>query len=998
MKKEQKLVSRIAIALTAGLFSIVPAGHAMPQATGANADNNKAAAAITTANNTMDIAGNKESNVLKWDSFSVAGNETVQFDKGAQTKNYLNIVNGTNMSEIYGRINGGRNVYLINPNGILFGAGAQVNVGNLAASTRSLTGVNTDSFDGTNALNGTAGKAAGDIINMGRLQAASVMLEGNEVRICNTGDLTSDGTAKLTGAAVIVKAGGEVNIGYETAKTSTRKFSETETVQDYADTSENKVNAASSLGWTVTDLSGQEKSSSDFMLVNNVYDLQNMDQNLSGRYMLAGDIAASNTSSWDSGNGFSPVGSENNKFTGILDGGSHTINGLHINRSAADYVGLIGYNAGTIQNVGLTGGSIAGQKQVGGVAGYNGIVGIITNVYNTGAVDGLTDVGSMAGSNEGKVTNAYNTGTVSASNNDVTDVGGVVGANKGTVTHVHNTGMVTGYRGAGGVVGYNNGGGTIEDAYNTGAVNGNNNVGGVAGSNVGSTITNVYNTGMVSGSKDYVGGVVGYNNDWGTVNDAYNTGEVGGNSNVGGVVGCNNNWVTVNDVYNTGEVGGNSNVGGVVGCNYGWGTVNDAYNTGEVGGNSNVGGVVGCNNNWVTVNDVYNTGEVGGNSNVGGVVGHNESTVKNSWYATTDAANQKINCSTDKVGYNTIGTGRELSVLQDMALTVGDGYGFDANYWRTNAADGSTKLVATTPMLKAFKSTALDAAIGHSKVQYGTAEAPLINIYQTDGDVVLDMSSLSREANVGAVIYGHNLTLNQFTAAGDSSTWASNGGSGGGGQLTLQNSSGFTVNSSMKLIGTSSITLTTEDSKAGAIIDYGQNITPALNITANDIVLDTDRVNTAAGGQTTVTLTAAGTAKAGYTPTGIMEAMVNNNKVNVPKYDSADKRAKYPKLSVGDGGAAISEGQWIKNVNELQAMGKEDTTLKQTYFLYGDIDASATSKWNTDAGFSPVGTTSTSSFTGTFDGLNHTITGLYIKRSETDYVGLMAMLLVTSKT
>ena len=215
-----------------------------------------------------------------------------------------------------------------------------------------------------------AGFGGQGVLLIGQLIAKAAMLEGNEVRICNTGDLTSDGTAKLTGAAVIVKAGGEVNIGYETAKTSTRKFSETETVQDYADTSaENKVNAASSLGWTVTDLSGQEKSSSDFMLVNNVYDLQNMDQNLSGRYMLAGDIAASNTSSWDSGNGFSPVGNENNKFTGILDGGSHTINGLHINRSAADYVGLIGYNAGTIQNVGLTGGSIAGQMVVQAVAG-----------------------------------------------------------------------------------------------------------------------------------------------------------------------------------------------------------------------------------------------------------------------------------------------------------------------------------------------------------------------------------------------------------------------------------------------------------------------------------------------------------------------------------------------------------------------------------------------------------------------------------------------------
>ena len=74
----------------------------------------------------------------------------------------------------------------------------------------------------------------------------------------------------------------------------------------------------------------------------------------------------------------------------------------------------------------------------------------------------------------------------------------------------------------------------------------------------------------------------------------------------------------------------------------------------------------------------------------------------------------------------------------------------------------------------------------------------------------------------------------------------------------------------------------------------------------------------------------------------------------------------------------------ITDVNGLQAMQND---LAGTYILDNNIDASATSTWNSGAGFAPVGTTS-SSFKGRFDGQGHTISGLYINRPSQNYVGL----------
>jgi filamentous hemagglutinin family protein len=76
----------------------------------------------------------------------------------------------------------------------------------------------------------------------------------------------------------------------------------------------------------------------------------------------------------------------------------------------------------------------------------------------------------------------------------------------------------------------------------------------------------------------------------------------------------------------------------------------------------------------------------------------------------------------------------------------------------------------------------------------------------------------------------------------------------------------------------------------------------------------------------------------------------------------------------------------------LQGMAAT-ASLSGNYVLGANIGATATSAWNfvsgtTYAGFTPIGT-STTKFTGTFDGLGHTISNLTINLPSTNYVGLI---------
>ena len=144
-KRTEKLVLNIGIALTAGMFSIVPVAYGAPVSDGvktAGVAIDQVAAATAGCVDT-NITSTAQNNVIGWQDFSVAKGESVNFN---DKHNYLNIVSGQNTSQIDGAINSqGGNIYLVNPNGVIFGKGSSVNVGagSFNVSTRYLDSAKT---------------------------------------------------------------------------------------------------------------------------------------------------------------------------------------------------------------------------------------------------------------------------------------------------------------------------------------------------------------------------------------------------------------------------------------------------------------------------------------------------------------------------------------------------------------------------------------------------------------------------------------------------------------------------------------------------------------------------------------------------------------------------------------------------------------------------------------------------------------------------------------
>jgi prepilin-type N-terminal cleavage/methylation domain-containing protein len=309
---------------------------------------------------------------------------------------------------------------------------------------------------------------------------------------------------------------------------------------------------------------------------------------LDGNYIVMDDLDLSGYENW------TPIGNNDAKFTGKLDGNNYVISNLTINRDA-DYQGLFGYtDGGKIENLGLENVDVTGNWYIGSLVGWNN--GTITNCYATGNITGNYYTGGLVGYNNGTITNSYATGSVTGYNEYT---GGLVGSNfEGTLTNCYATGEVTGNKSTGGLVGYNTG-----------------------------TIENCYTTGKVSGSGDYIGGLVGLNLTSGTLTNCYATGNITGYWYTGGLVG--QNYGTITDCYATGSVEGDYYTGGLVGDNRS--IIKNCYATGKVTGNNRTGGLVGYNKRG-SITNCYATGEVTGDSETGGLVGRNDDTITNSYY------------------------------------------------------------------------------------------------------------------------------------------------------------------------------------------------------------------------------------------------------------------------------------------------------------------------------------------------------------------------------
>lgn len=414
--------------------------------------------------------------------------------------------------------------------------------------------------------------------------------------------------------------------------------------------------------------------------------LQNINSNLSGKYLLGEDIDASATQNWDNGAGFTPIGSDATEFKGTFDGGGHTISGLTINRPASDYVGLFGYASGAaIRNVGLISSSISGQKYVGGLVGE--AVGItISDSYNqAGTVTGSNScIGGLVGSDLQliTITNSYNTSDINTANSSY-EVGGLVGsAVDATISYSRNEGKVTGGNvSIGGLVGRATGTNiSLQNCHNIGEIAPSGStqdfIGGLGGWIQNAHISNCYNNARVSG-KEMTGGLIGYVCQDVQISDSNNNGNISGTGSVGGLVGYTEGSAIAGiskiiKSYNTGTVSGTTATGGQtfgIGGLAGYAgrnmQISDSHNNGNVSGNHSVGGLIGEAGSGSIVTNSYNKSVVTGSEwSVGGLVGyigatskisdsHNEGTVTSDYSRAGGLVGQSGDGLTITGSYNT---------------------------------------------------------------------------------------------------------------------------------------------------------------------------------------------------------------------------------------------------------------------------------------------------------------------------------------------------------
>jgi filamentous hemagglutinin family protein len=163
-------------------------------------------ASLSSSGSTLTITQGSDRAIINWQDFSIPGGSTTRFVQPSSASAVLNRVTGGNPSAIHGALTANGQVYLVNPNGILVGAGGVVNTAGFLASTLDVSDA---AFLGGGDLR-FAGNSKASVVNLGSIGAS----EGDVILIARTVEnhgeiLAPNGTAALAaGSEVLVKASG----------------------------------------------------------------------------------------------------------------------------------------------------------------------------------------------------------------------------------------------------------------------------------------------------------------------------------------------------------------------------------------------------------------------------------------------------------------------------------------------------------------------------------------------------------------------------------------------------------------------------------------------------------------------------------------------------------------------------------------------------------------------------------------------------------------------
>jgi filamentous hemagglutinin family protein len=162
-------------------------------------------ATFASAPGTLAIHQSTQNVSINWQSFSINAGQTVTFVQPNSASVALNRVTGGDPTVILGALQANGQVFLVNPGGVLFGKGAQVNVGGLVASTLNIS--DADFMAGRYKFVGSPGSVSNaGSINAGRGYVA--LLGGH---VANTGAISATlGTVILAaGEAVTLDVAGD---------------------------------------------------------------------------------------------------------------------------------------------------------------------------------------------------------------------------------------------------------------------------------------------------------------------------------------------------------------------------------------------------------------------------------------------------------------------------------------------------------------------------------------------------------------------------------------------------------------------------------------------------------------------------------------------------------------------------------------------------------------------------------------------------------------------
>lgn len=190
-KKTLALLVMSALSLGASSVDAMPEGGVVRSGSGSVTQNGKE----------MTIRQDSGRLAMDWTGFSVGKDETVRFQQPGKDALALNQVTGNQQSVIDGSLLSNGHVLLVNPNGVVIGKNASIDVGGLVVSTAQVKDNFMKEFGNSTGAFSLGGVSDGKIINEGTIQAEGGLVALHAAKVENSGTITNKGGSVVMAAA-----------------------------------------------------------------------------------------------------------------------------------------------------------------------------------------------------------------------------------------------------------------------------------------------------------------------------------------------------------------------------------------------------------------------------------------------------------------------------------------------------------------------------------------------------------------------------------------------------------------------------------------------------------------------------------------------------------------------------------------------------------------------------------------------------------------------------